>query len=186
MNDTQNHNLYNTVPTRSSRFRRFKSYLTLFFGSVMRFVTRIVSLVPFLMSCGNNKDGTNPSAVVDALAAAEPPTAAQRGGPPPVDNVAANNDNAPSIPQLPAATGDDPNIPSIKLGETIRFEEWGPIILNTDGTTRRIANWDNLTEQEKKVTWRRISKRNEERRLVLLEQQKQQQQDSAEQNTSEL
>ena len=66
----------------------------------------------------------------------------------------------------------DKSIPTIKLGETIRFEEWGPIILNTDGTTRRIANWESLTENEKKVTWRRISKRNEERRKVLLEQQK--------------
>ena len=82
--------------------------------------------------------------------------------------------DTPAIPLLPEASG-DPNIPSIKLGETIRFEEWGPIILNTDGTTRRIANWDNLTEQEKKVTWRRISKRNEERRLALLEQMKEKQ-----------
>ena len=81
-----------------------------------------------------------------------------------------------SIPQLPASTGNDPTIPSIKLGETIRFEEFGPIILNTDGTTRRIANWDTLTKQEQAATWRRISKRNEERRLVLLEQQQQQQQ----------
>ena len=82
--------------------------------------------------------------------------------------------DASAIPLLPEASG-DPNIPSIKLGETIRFEEWGPIILNTDGTTRRIANWDNLTEREKKVTWRRISKRNEERRLALLEQMKEKQ-----------
>ena len=48
------------------------------------------------------------------------------------------------IPQLPPP---DPNsnLPSIRLGESIRFEEWGPIIINKDGTTRRIANWDNLT-----------------------------------------
>ncbi|KAG7346601.1 hypothetical protein IV203_005670 [Nitzschia inconspicua] len=79
---------------------------------------------------------------------------------------------ADDIPRLPPP---DPNaskdIPTIKLGETIRFEEWGPIILNTDGTTRRIDNWDQLTEKEKEVTWRRISKRNEERRKLLLEQQ---------------
>ena len=76
-----------------------------------------------------------------------------------------------NIPQLPAP---DPNsnLPSIKLGESIRFEEWGPIILNSDGTTRRIANWDTLTEHERQVTWRRISKRNEERRLALLEKQR--------------
>jgi hypothetical protein len=42
-------------------------------------------------------------------------------------------DNAKSeIPLLPMS---DPNegVPSIRLGETIRFEEWGPIILNSDG-----------------------------------------------------
>jgi len=42
------------------------------------------------------------------------------------------------------------------------------------GTTRRIENWDQLTEAEKKVTWRRISQRNEKRRKQLLEQQQQQ------------
>ena len=49
-----------------------------------------------------------------------------------------------NIPQLPPPDPDS-NLPSIRLGESIRFEEWGPIILNTDGTTRRIANWDTLT-----------------------------------------
>lgn len=85
-----------------------------------------------------------------------------------------DNGDQEAIPQLPESS-DEPDIPSLRLGETIRFEEWGPIILNTDGTTRRIANWDSLTEQEKAVTWRRVSKRNEERRLALLEQMKQQQ-----------
>ena len=47
----------------------------------------------------------------------------------------------------------------------------GPVIINADGTTRRIDNWDQMTEQEQKVAWRRISKRNEERRKALLEQQ---------------
>jgi hypothetical protein len=83
--------------------------------------------------------------------------------PPPADDAA---------PQLPESSG-DPSIPSIQLGETIRFEEWGPVILNKDGTMRRIANWENLSPQEQAVTWRRISKRNEERRVVLLEAQTQ-------------
>ncbi len=53
-----------------------------------------------------------------------------------------------SVPQLPPPDPDS-NLPSIKLGESIRFEEWGPIILNSDGTTRRIANWDTLTGRYK-------------------------------------
>jgi hypothetical protein len=79
------------------------------------------------------------------------------------------------LPKLPPPDPNRKDVPTIRLGETIRFEEWGPIILNTDGTTRRIDNWDQLTEHEKQVTWRRISKRNEERRKVLLAQQQEQQ-----------
>lgn len=94
--------------------------------------------------------------------ASSPPTA--------IPAAASMNEEQPEIPLLPEA---DPNsnIPKINLGETIRFEEMGPIILNSDGTTRRIANWDQMTEQEQKTTWRRISKRNEERRQMLLKQQ---------------
>ena len=77
--------------------------------------------------------------------------------------------------QLPEASN-DPSIPSIKLGESIQFEDIGPVIINADGSTRQIANWDKMTEAEQQVAWRRISKRNEERRKVLLEQQQQQQQ----------
>ena len=51
----------------------------------------------------------------------------------------------------------------IKLGETFRFEELGPIIINPDGTTRRITNWENLTKQEQASTYRLISARNKKR-----------------------
>ena len=44
----------------------------------------------------------------------------------------------------------------------------GPVIINADGTTRRIANWDQMTQGEQQVAWRRISKRNEERQRALL------------------
>jgi len=73
-------------------------------------------------------------------------------------------------------SSNDPSIPSIKLGESIKFEEMGPVIINADGSTRQIANWDKMTQAEQQVAWRRISKRNEERRKVLLEQQQQQEQ----------
>lgn len=99
------------------------------------------------------------------------------------DALASAGNTVPDLPQLPPPDPDS-KLPTIRLGETIRFEEMGPIILNTDGTTRRIENWDNLTEKEKEVTWRRISKRNEERRQMLLKQQeellKQQQEKDAE------
>ena len=60
-------------------------------------------------------------------------------------------------------------MPVLKLGESMKIPEMGPVIINTDGTTRQIANWDKMTEHEKTVTWRRISKRNAERRAMLEE-----------------
>ena len=44
-----------------------------------------------------------------------------------------NNGENPEIPLLPASDPNDKNILSFKLGETIRLEEMGPIIINTDG-----------------------------------------------------
>jgi len=63
----------------------------------------------------------------------------------------------------------------LKLGETLKLEHLGPIIINSDGTTRRIENWDKLTSAEQKNTWRLISARNQKRIEALkreLEEQK--------------
>lgn len=87
------------------------------------------------------------------------------------------DDEENDTPFLLPGNPNDHSIPSIKLGETIRFEDMGPVIINSDGTTRRIANWDQMTKHEQEVTWRRISKRNEERRKILLEAQLKQQND---------
>jgi hypothetical protein len=86
-----------------------------------------------------------------------------------------SNDDAAPVPLLlPSSDESNKNITSIQLGETISFAELGPIILNTDGTTRRIDNWNTMTEQEQETTWRVIKKRNAQRReQLLLQQQKQ-------------
>lgn len=86
-------------------------------------------------------------------------------------NLSANDSN--TVPLLPAADPDS-KLPSLKFGETMSFEELGPIILNVDGTTRRISNWDQLSPQEQQTSWRRIKKRNEERRQKILQEQLQQ------------
>ncbi len=79
------------------------------------------------------------------------------------------NDQAPL--QLPPVNPNNTNedIKTLKFGEAMKLDEMGPIIINTDGTTRRIDNWDILTEREREVTWRRIKKRNAERRKMLEE-----------------
>ena len=71
-------------------------------------------------------------------------------------------------PVDPNASEDMPKI-DLRTGGSIKLEKLGPIILNTDGTTRRIENWDQLSPQEQEVSWRRIKKRNEERRKKLEE-----------------
>ena len=93
------------------------------------------------------------------------------------EEISTTNDSSSNekLLQLPPS---DPNkngdIKTLKMGESLKLDHLGPIILNTDGTTRRIDNWDTLTEREKEVTWRRIRKRNEERRNILEAEQQQQ------------
>lgn len=48
-------------------------------------------------------------------------------------------------------------------GNKVNLDHMGPMIINPDGTVRRIANWDSMTEQEKAVAWKRISARNQAR-----------------------
>jgi len=57
------------------------------------------------------------------------------------------------------------------MGEKLKLDHLGPIIINPDGTTRRIENWDTMTEKEREVAWRRISKRNQVRIDTLNKQQ---------------
>ena len=80
------------------------------------------------------------------------------------------NSEGSALPQLPAGDPNDTSVPVLKLGESMSFAEMGPVIINADGTTRQIANWDKMTKKEQEVTWRRISKRNQERRAKLEQQ----------------
>ena len=57
------------------------------------------------------------------------------------------------------------------MGEKMSFPEFGPIIVNSDGSTRRITNWDQMTSAEQERTMKRISKRNAER-IAALEKQR--------------
>jgi hypothetical protein len=91
-------------------------------------------------------------------------------GPPSADTSSSSTSSQQDTIPLPLLPPGDPdqNLPSIKLGETISFEDIGPVIINPDGTTRRISNWEEMTPQEQQTTWRRIKKRNQERRAKLL------------------
>ena len=77
------------------------------------------------------------------------------------------------IPSLSDESNDDDNIPirQIKFGETVKLEELGPVIVQSDCTLRRIDNWHKLTEGEREATMRRIGGRNKVRLNKCREQQ---------------
>lgn len=52
-------------------------------------------------------------------------------------------------------------------GSTVTLDHLGPMVVNTDGTLSRIANWDGMTEIEKKTTLRVLGKRNKQRLEAL-------------------
>ena len=85
----------------------------------------------------------------------------------PVENEVVIEDSNDSIKFLPEPSTTGEKSREIKLGEAIRLEELGPIIINIDGTTRRITNWANLTKQEQASTFRLISARNKKRLAEL-------------------
>lgn len=51
----------------------------------------------------------------------------------------------------------------VALGERVSLDNIGPLVIQTDGTAKRIANWDKLSPQERESTLRVIGKRNRER-----------------------
>ena len=77
------------------------------------------------------------------------------------------------IPSLSDQRNDDDNIPirQIKFGETVKLEELGPVIVQSDCTLRRIDNWHKLTEGEREAMMRRIGGRNQVRLNKCREQQ---------------
>ena len=48
-------------------------------------------------------------------------------------------------------------------GSSLPLTDLGPMIINPDGSARRITNWSVLSEAEKQVAWSRIKARNQRR-----------------------
>jgi hypothetical protein len=67
--------------------------------------------------------------------------------------------------QLPMP--DEASSRTVEFGETLTLDELGPIIINKDGSLRRITNWSELSPEERKHTKRRVSLRNHKRLGVL-------------------
>ncbi|KAI8470270.1 MAG: hypothetical protein J3K34DRAFT_421141 [Monoraphidium minutum] len=58
---------------------------------------------------------------------------------------------------------------SIRLGEKVALDTLGPTVVSEDGRISLISNWEQLSEVERQVAWRRITERNR-RRLATIKQ----------------
>ncbi|KAF9018663.1 hypothetical protein BDZ89DRAFT_959901, partial [Hymenopellis radicata] len=43
---------------------------------------------------------------------------------------------------------------------TVKLDSLGPMVVNSDGTLLRIANWGSMTDKERETTLRVLSRRN--------------------------
>ena len=56
-----------------------------------------------------------------------------------------------ATPVLPGATEGNKKTPAKKVelgGKAVPFDELGPIVVNKDGTSRRISNWNDMSQEE--------------------------------------
>lgn len=74
------------------------------------------------------------------------------------------------IPALPQGVGEG-GVPKLRLGDVYKLDgvaqQYGPTILNKDGTMRRIENWEEMSDAERERAWKRIVERNARRRRTL-------------------
>ena len=74
----------------------------------------------------------------------------------------------PELLALPAPEDASTSITlDVSTGQPVVLDHLGPVVVNSDGTLARIANWHEMSEREQQVTQRRIAKRNMERLQVL-------------------
>ncbi|KAF8300419.1 hypothetical protein DL93DRAFT_2090986 [Clavulina sp. PMI_390] len=73
------------------------------------------------------------------------------------------DENTPKEPAAliegPTPSTDAPKL-DVNSGDAIKFDSLGPLVVNSDGTLSRIANWHEMTERERATTVRLLVKRN--------------------------
>lgn len=83
---------------------------------------------------------------------------------------------SPALALPPAGEGAPIQV-NLSDGPQHLTDKLGPLVINKDGSTSRITNWDKMTPEERERTIRILSKRNRQRIAVLKEQQLQQEQE---------
>jgi hypothetical protein len=75
-----------------------------------------------------------------------------------------DDENAPLALTWTEKSSEEESQPKQNVSETMKFDHLGPIIINSDGSTSRISNWDTMTETEQQKTLKLIARRNQIRR----------------------
>lgn len=66
-----------------------------------------------------------------------------------------------------AEAGEDPTRTLVVGGDSLKLDELGPVVINADGTTGRISNWQSMLPAERESAIRLIAARNKRRIEVL-------------------
>ncbi|EPQ55651.1 hypothetical protein GLOTRDRAFT_40931 [Gloeophyllum trabeum ATCC 11539] len=79
------------------------------------------------------------------------------------EGTVSNTPNTPSGPlALPAPSQDDETTKlDVHTMQRMKFDALGPMVVNSDGTLSRIANWPNMTPMERERTMRVLGARNQ-------------------------
>jgi len=72
-------------------------------------------------------------------------------------------------PDNTTTSSNTPTNLSVNSETAVKLDALGPMVVNSDGTLSRIANWDGMTEAERERTLRVLSARNK----IRIENQKQ-------------
>lgn len=82
-----------------------------------------------------------------------------------VDKSATSSEPQLSLP----APGNISEVDSARdTTQTVKLDDLGPMVLNTNGTLSRIHNWNEMSELERERTLRILGKRNQLRRENIL------------------
>ncbi|KAH6891185.1 hypothetical protein B0T10DRAFT_560445 [Thelonectria olida] len=59
------------------------------------------------------------------------------------------------------------DVTTLRVGESLRLDALGPLVVNTDGSVARVGNWAGMTAVEREATLRLLGKRNQQRLAAL-------------------
>ncbi|PXF47559.1 hypothetical protein BWQ96_02703 [Gracilariopsis chorda] len=103
--------------------------------------------------------------VVHALDNKRGPSAHQEGEDSASNSPSSNSEDPLRLP--PISSQSDTQKVDLSSGSASLADALGPLVINSDGTTSRIANWQMMTPAEKATTLRIITARNRKRMAKL-------------------